>query len=134
MRPTRFTKSFLIALFVIGLGGLAGTSAFAQTCSSNCTAAIERGGWARGTTVNVFIDTSNMSADGQQAVRDAFTTWQAANQQNGSNVSFNFTTTRPTSGVGTWVIVKVDTNIADPSTGLRTRAATASENDANTGT
>jgi hypothetical protein len=131
MRPTRFTKFFLIALISIALGGI---ETAAQTCSASCTAAIERGGWARGTTVNVFIDTSNMSPDAQQAVTDAFTTWQAANQANGSNVSFQFTTTRPTSGTGTWVIVKVDTNIIDPSTGLHVRAATTSENDTNTGT
>lgn len=96
MRPTRFTKFFLIALFVIGLGGFAGTSAFAQSCSASCTAAVERGGWAKGTTVNVFIDTTNMSHDAAEAAKDAFRHWEAANQQNGSNVSFNFTTTRPT--------------------------------------
>ena len=134
MRPTRFTKSFFIGLLVIGLGGLAGTSASAQSCSANCTAAIDRAGWNRGTTVNYYINTSNMSPEAQQAVSDAFAAWQAANQANGSNVTFNVTTTQPTSGQGTWVTVRTDTNIIDPGTGQRVRAATTSLTGNNTET
>jgi hypothetical protein len=66
MRPTRFTEFLLIALVVIALAGLAGTSAFAQSCNANCTAPVERGGWASGTTVNYYINTSNMSPQAQQ--------------------------------------------------------------------
>jgi hypothetical protein len=133
MRLPRFTKSLLAAAFLVAFAGLAHTSAFGQTCSANNTAIVDRGGWSRGSTVNVFIDTNNMSADAQQAVRDAFANWQAAGSQNGSNVTFNFTTTRPTSGVGTWVTVSTATNITDPATGGRVRAQTNNTNDTNTG-
>jgi hypothetical protein len=133
MKLTRFTKSFLIAVLLVGFGNLAQTSVFGQSCSANNTATVERGGWSRGATVNVFIDTANMSADAQRAVRDAFANWQATSQANGSGVTFNFTATRPTSGVGTWIIVRTDANITDPTTGGRVRAATSNENDPNTG-
>jgi hypothetical protein len=133
MRLSRFTKSLIVAASLVVLGGMAQTPAFGQTCSANNTANVDRGGWARDSVVNVYINTNNMSADAQQAVKDAFANWQAANSQNGSGVTFNFVTTTPTSGVGTWIIVSTDTNITDPNTGGRVRAATINTNDPNTG-
>ncbi|HZM90872.1 MAG TPA: hypothetical protein VFF31_30410 [Blastocatellia bacterium] len=54
-----------------------------------------------------------MSPEAQEAVADAFAYWEAVSQQNGSNITFHPITTNPTSGQGTWVIVKVDTKQAE---------------------
>jgi hypothetical protein len=133
MKNIMFSKFFLIILVLVGFCYFTQTLTFGQSCTINRTAAVSGTGWSRGSTVRVFIDTNNMSADAQRAVHDAFTNWQNANQSNGSLVNFEFTTTRPQSGVGNYVIVRTDTNITDPQTGGQVRAAATTTTDVNTG-
>lgn len=125
---------FLSALaFFIGLTYISQSVAFGQ-CAQNGSPAIQNAGWQRGTTVSVFID-PEITGDARTAAEQAFRNWNAADGSGGnnSNVTYVFTDTRPTSGVGNWLIVNRGSNLTDPDSGGQVRAQTTYSTDPNTG-
>lgn len=109
--------AFVLLLVLLGVGN-------GQPCPTNGTPAIMRAGWERGTQVSVYINPS-ITGDARNGVVQAFDNWSAANSRSNNNsvVTYAFTTTVPTSGVGNYIIVMHDGNIIDPITGQRVRAA-----------
>lgn len=59
----------------------------ASTGNADCPPASTLGGWAKGSTVYVYIDPS-LNAQQQSQIVDALNRWNAANQTNGSGVHF----------------------------------------------
>ncbi|MBV9925686.1 MAG: hypothetical protein JOZ96_11765 [Acidobacteria bacterium] len=124
----------LLALtFFLGLTHFSQTTAFGQ-CPENGGATVQGNGWEKGTTVRVFIDPA-ITGDARTATEQAFRNWNAASNSfaNNSHVTYEFTTTRPTSGVGNYLIVSPGSNLIDPESGSQVRAQTTYITDPNNG-
>lgn len=132
MKLTRSLRFFTSLAFVIALSYFSHGSAFAQTCAPDGSVSIQSAGWQKGTTVSVFIE-PGLTGDARRAAEQAFTNWNTANGSNNSGVSYSFTTTRPTSGVGNYLIVGYGTNLTDAATGNQVRAQATYSSDSTTG-
>ncbi len=123
--------SYAFLLFASFLA-LSQSSVFAQACPVNGAAQVGRIGWQKGATVSVFIDPS-VTGDARRATEQAFTNWNGVSGANNSGVTYTFTSTRPTSGVGTYIIVNYGTNLIDVGTGQQVRAQARTTIDSATG-
>jgi hypothetical protein len=85
-------------------------------------------------TVRVFIDPA-ITGDARTATEQAFKNWNAASNSfaNNSHVTYEFTTTRPQSGVGNYLIVSPGSTLIDEGSGSQVRAQTSYNTDPNTG-
>jgi hypothetical protein len=119
-------------LFFVGFSYLSSNNASGQTCPANGSANIQSAGWQKGTTVSVFIE-PGLTGDARRAAEQAFTNWNAASGTNNSAVTYSFTTTRPTSGVGNYLIVGYGTNLTDAATGNQVRAQATYNSDPTSG-
>jgi hypothetical protein len=123
---------FVIATYIFAAYSLQST-ALGQTCGCSGSPATQGSGWQQGATVSVFIDPA-ITGDARTATQQAFNNWNTANQSNGSNVNYVFTNTRPTSGVGNYLIVNyASAPLIDPATGDRVRALTTHTSSTTTG-
>ncbi len=84
---------------------------------------MERSGWAKGTTVHVYIYPS-ITGDARRATEDAFRNWNTANQTNNSSVNYVFIPNPPISGDTNFLIVNLSTNLRDPTSNVQIRALT----------
>jgi hypothetical protein len=132
MRNINLTRLLYALTFVFTLTFISQSVAFGQ-CATNGSPNIQGAGWQKGTTVKYFIDPAITDANARDAVTQAFENWNNASSSNNSGVTYELTTTRPTSGVGNYLIINYGSNLTDPETGSQVRAQATYNTDTNTG-
>jgi hypothetical protein len=127
------TLTRTLAIFIplgLWLGFINTQSAIAQGYpSSNCHSAhvapVNKKGWPRGTSVNVYIDPS-ITGDRRSAVAAAFNNWTASAAQNGSGVTYKDASQPPPAGTGFTVLNET------PTAGTRASTQTVLDGNGNT--
>lgn len=102
---------FRALIMALCLTGLCSLDATAQTCTQSNSPPVNKSGWLKGTTVQVYIDPSIPGPDpvtGQDqrgAVIQAFNNWSAASGSNGNNSGVTYTIVNsPPSGSNTFTV------------------------------
>jgi len=91
----------LILMLCLGLSFAA--EAGAQTCTTTNTPPVNKAGWIKGSTVQVYIDPA-ITGDRRSAVVDAFSNWSAAASANNSGVTYTIVNSPPAAGTNSFTV------------------------------
>lgn len=120
----------------VSIASLGGTIVTAQNipsanCHSEQFADVNKNGWPKGTTVNVYVDPS-ITGDRRTAIITAFANWTQSAGLNGSQVTYQIVSQPPPSGTGYTVLNQqaalgdraTTFTTTDSGTGVTTKATT----------